>query len=180
MAPRRKKYRNSFTRPARFSRRFLRSYFDGAIKAPTSEIKSNLALNLLGNDTFFNEMKSRIQDINQTYKEHPYFDYLNPSAVINDYRYDDSKIDILKDAATKIKQGIESFKNGDLPESKKGARDIIYALTDLLVEGVPLKVVNRLGVYGGISYWVNQLSKIQHQEEAQREIRNDIIKHLRV
>lgn len=181
MCPRRKKYGNSYRRPARFSKRFLRSYYNGVLKAPTSEIKGHLALNLLGNSQFFDHMKKRVKDINEMYQENPQYELLNPSAVINDYRYDDSKVDILKSAAAKIKEGIKKFNESNkFEDSKDGARDIIYAMTDLLVEGIPIKIVNRLGVYGGIGYWVNQLSKIQHQEEAEREIRNDIIKHLRV
>lgn len=181
MCPRRKKYGNSYRRPARFSKRFLRSYYNGVLKAPTSEIKGHLALNLLGNSNFFDNMKNRVKDINEMYQENPQLELLPSSSVINDYRYDDRKVDILKSAAAKIKEGIEKFnKSTKFEDSKQGARDIIYAMTDLLVEGIPIKIVNRLGVYGGISYWVNQLSKIQHQEEAEREIRNDIIKHLRV
>lgn len=181
MAPRRRNYCNSYRRPARFSKRFLRSYYDGAIKAPTSEIKSHLALDLLGNSKFFENMKNRVKDINEIYKENPEYELLNPNAVINDYRYDENKIDTLKSAAAKIKEGIKKFnESNSLDGSKQGVKDIIYAMTDLLVEGIPVKIVNRLGVYGGIGYWVNQLSKIQHQEEAERQIRNDIIKHLRV
>lgn len=181
MCPRRKKYGNSYRRPARFSKRFLRSYYDGVLKAPTSEIKGHLALNLLGNSNFFDNMKNRVKDINEIYKENPQYELLPPSSVINDYRYDENKIDTLKRAAAKIKDGIKKFNESEkLEDSKDGARDIIYAMTDLLVEGIPVKIVNRLGVYGGIGYWVNQLSKIQHQEEAERQIRNDIIRHLRV